>query len=65
MLVLTRKPGESVFLTDTRTGEPLGEVKFIAYSSNGQLRIGFECPKYIAIIRDNANQLKEEIDAET
>jgi sRNA-binding carbon storage regulator CsrA len=65
MLVLTRRAGESVFMTDTRTGEHLGEVKFIAYSSNGTLRIGFECPKHIAIVRDNANPLKEEADAES
>ena len=62
MLVLTRRPGESAFLTDTRTGEDLGEIKFISLTPHDTLRIGFECPLHISIVRDNANPLKEEID---
>jgi sRNA-binding carbon storage regulator CsrA len=64
MLLLTRRSGESVFLTDTRTGEKIGEVKIIGVNQGhmGMVRIGFECPDYIEIVRDDAKPLKENAD---
>jgi carbon storage regulator CsrA len=60
MLLLIRRPGESVFLHDKRTKELVGEVKIIAANS-GQVRIGFECPPHISIERDDIKNRREEV----
>ena len=59
MLLLTRRQGESVFLTDKRTNEIIGEVKIIA-ANPGAVRIGFACPSYISIQRDDMKSAKKE-----
>ncbi len=53
MLHLTRRSGESVDLTDNRTGERVGTITLLGIADNGQARIGFDCPAHIRITRDN------------
>lgn len=54
MLVLTRKPGERIFLND--------DIIFTVLSSNpGQVRIGIEAPNYVSIHREEIyNKIKKE-----
>ncbi len=59
MLLLTRRQGESVFLTDKRTNEVIGEVKIMS-ANPGAVRIGFACPSHIAITRDDMKSVKKE-----
>ena len=58
MLLLTRRPNESVYLTDTRTGEEIAQVKIISVDGR-VVRIGFDCPSSISIVRDDAKPLQE------
>ena len=59
MLLLTRKEGESVDLHDTRTNEPIATVTVCALLPNGVIRIGFEAPPHVRILRDNAKNKEE------
>jgi carbon storage regulator CsrA len=52
MLLLTRKVGESV--TCSVDGVPLVTVKVLELWPNGQVRLGFEADRTVAILRDNA-----------
>ncbi len=52
MLILTRQVGEAVVLTDTTTGEVLGEVKLLGLTPT-EARIGFNCPRHIEVLRDD------------
>jgi carbon storage regulator CsrA len=53
MLQLTRRVNEAVELRDTRTGEIIGTVIILGFT-RAAVRVGFECPKHIAVVRDNA-----------
>lgn len=50
MLVLTRKPGEQVVLTDEETGREIGRVELVRVGPN-TCRIGFHFPPGINIAR--------------
>ena len=61
MLLLGRKPMESVIIRNTETHEEI-EVKLMAIMNN-QIRLGFDAPKHINIIRkeiDTHHNRKEE-----
>ena len=48
MLVLTRKPGQSIILS--------GGIRFVIKRiSGGQVRVGIEAPEHVKIIRDEIN----------
>ena len=51
MLVLTRKSGEGITLTDKRTGEVLAKVSVI-FTRPGEAQLGFEAPPHVHILRD-------------
>lgn len=51
MLILTRRPGETIAIT-TPSGETI-KVQFIERKGN-QIRLGFDAPKEITIMRDDA-----------
>jgi carbon storage regulator CsrA len=61
MLVLTRRAGESVFLTDSNTGQSLGEIKILNVTPGHGVRIGFDCPAHISIVRDDVNEQVKEV----
>ncbi len=50
MLVLTRELRKSVTLLDLRTGEVVAVVS-VQQNRNGKIRLGFEAPKHINIVR--------------
>jgi carbon storage regulator len=54
MLVLTRKPGERIFIND--------DIVFtILYCNAGQVRVGIEAPEYVSIHREEIyNKIKKE-----
>lgn len=61
MLKLTRKPGEVVFITDTRTGERIAEVHVAPIQpTNRQVSLGFVGPSYIQFLRDDAKELRRD-----
>ena len=48
MLVLTRKPGQSIILS--------GGIRFVIKRiGGGQVRVGIEAPEHVKIIRDEIN----------
>jgi len=51
MLVLQRKIGNTVLLFNSKM-EQVGEVKFLRYLGNGIIKIGFDLPKDITILRE-------------
>lgn len=55
MLVLTRKSGEGVTLTDRETGEVLAKVSVI-FTRPGEAQLGFEAPERVHILRDEVAQ---------
>jgi sRNA-binding carbon storage regulator CsrA len=59
-LILTRKLGGAVDFTDTRTGELLGTIRILGIAKNGEVRMGFDCPDYICIERDDIKQRRFE-----
>lgn len=56
MLILERKQGESVDLTDRRTGKVLATVKIMETLPDGSIRLGFNAGRDVIIMRDNAKQ---------
>lgn len=55
MLVLTRRAGEGVELTDRDTGEVIATVK-VLFTRIGEATLGFEAPERVHILRDDAVQ---------
>jgi carbon storage regulator CsrA len=53
MLVLTRRTNESVDLIDSLSGVRLATITVTGISANGVVRLGFDCPDYIYIERDD------------
>lgn len=49
MLVITRYPGESVYIETT---DGMIRVDFIEHRTSGQIRLGFLAPRAIAIWRE-------------
>ena len=56
MLMLTRKPGQAVDLIDTNTGQVIATVLLIACLNGNSVRLGFDAPPHIHIIRDDAKR---------
>jgi carbon storage regulator CsrA len=56
MLMLTRRAGESIDLTDTVTGKVVATVTVLAFLPGGLVRLGFVAPATISILRDNAKE---------
>lgn len=56
MLVLTRKEGEAVDITDRRTGQHIATVVILGVKSGGNVRIGFEGEPHIKFLRDDAKE---------
>lgn len=54
MLILTRRPSEAVDLTDKRTGEVVATVTVLGLVGGGLVRLGFDAPPHVQILRDNA-----------
>lgn len=50
MLILTRKPGEAIYV-----GEDI-VVVYVGQNSNGSARIGIVAPPEVKILRDNAKE---------
>jgi len=54
MLVLTRKPGQSINLSSTTCGDC--NIRFVIKRiGGGQVRVGIEAPEHVKIIRDDIN----------
>jgi sRNA-binding carbon storage regulator CsrA len=51
MLVLTRRPGQSVIIFD-QDGKQLGRVMLIKVGSSDQVRIGFDFPLENGVVRE-------------
>lgn len=64
MLMLTRKAGESVDLTDAVTGRKVATVQVLAFLPNDVVRLGFVAPPTITIMRDNAKRRMEADESE-
>ena len=56
MLVLSRKPGESITLD---TGKELIRVVHLETYDSGRIKIGFEAPKSVTILRDELTTLED------
>lgn len=54
MLILVRRQNESVDIIDSRTNEIICTVFMLGSIAAGGARLGFEAPKHINIIRDDA-----------
>ena len=54
MLILTRHHGESIDLLDRETGEIIATIRVMSVSAQGNVRLGFEAPDWVQILRDNA-----------
>lgn len=52
MLVLTRKPGEAVEITDDNTGQLLATIHVLGVKGGGQVRIGFHGEPHVKFMRD-------------
>ena len=50
MLALSRKKGESVIITDSKTGDVI-KVQVVHWN-NGSVRLGFEAPENMIIKRE-------------
>lgn len=59
MLILTRRKGESVDMIDRDTDTVLATITLLELLPNGTVRLGFEAPDYVRIIRDNAVRREE------
>jgi carbon storage regulator CsrA len=57
MLILTRKIEEAV--TITSPGGQEVTVRVLGFPSSGEVRLGFDAPSYVKIMRDNARVRKE------
>lgn len=53
MLFLTRRRGEAVDLTFRETGEVIATVSVVELLPNGVVRLGFNAPAHVKIVRDN------------
>jgi sRNA-binding carbon storage regulator CsrA len=56
MLMLTRSKGQAVDITDSRTGEVVCRLVVLETFSDRTVRLGFDAPRHISILRDNAVQ---------
>jgi len=55
MLILTRRPGESIIVTDTRTGD---RITFTVIQAKGNnIRVGTRAPEYYTIHREEVQSL--------
>ena len=54
MLILTRHHGEAIDLLDRETGEIIATIRVMSVSAQGNVRLGFEAPDWVQILRDNA-----------
>lgn len=64
MLMLTRKPGQAVDLIDSNSGAVLATVTLMACLSGNQVRLGFDAPPHIHIVRDDAKRRGKDGDQE-
>ena len=64
MLVLTRRVNEAVELRDTRTGEFIGTVMVLGVAG-AIVRIGFDSPKHVQIMRDDTVNKRRKEDEDT
>lgn len=55
MLILTRSKGQAVDLKDERTGEVVARV-VVCEILHDSIRLGFDAPRHISVLRDNAKQ---------
>ncbi len=65
MLILTRRKGEAVDIIDREKGGVLCTVTLLELLPNGTVRIGFDAPEHIRIIRDNAVRRHDDGDEES
>ena len=54
MLILTRRTGQAVDLIDKATGKAVATVTVLDITGDHQIRLGFDAPPHISILRDNA-----------
>jgi sRNA-binding carbon storage regulator CsrA len=54
MLMLTRGKGQAVDITDTTTGAVIARVLVLEVGPGQCVRLGFDAPRHIKILRDNA-----------
>jgi carbon storage regulator CsrA len=54
MLMLTRNKGESIDIIDSNTQELLCTITLLQIITKDRARLGFDAPKHISIVRDNA-----------
>lgn len=52
MLVLDRRPDESLILTDERTGESLGKITVLREASTGRTKLGITAPPHVRVERN-------------
>lgn len=64
MLILTRRKGEAVDLIDRRSEEVIATVTLLELLPNGNVRLGFDAPEHVRIIRDNAVRRHDDGDEE-
>lgn len=62
MLILTRRRGEAVDLLVRATGEPIATVTVLGLMGDGQVRLGFDAPDTVRILRDNAKHTERDED---
>lgn len=60
MLILTRREAECVYLIDRDTGEVVATVKVLSVTPFGVVRLGFDAPDSIQILRDNIKDMTHE-----
>ena len=65
MLILTRRKGEAVDIIDRERGDVLCTVTLLELLPNGTVRIGFDAPEFIRIIRDNAVRRHDDGESES
>lgn len=60
MLILMRKRGEAVDIIDRDSNTVLATVTVLEVVSGNNVRLGFDAPQHIKIIRDNAVRRDED-----
>jgi carbon storage regulator CsrA len=60
LLVLTRRPGEGITMTDRKTGKLICHLQAMEGKGN-QLRIKIEAPEEVLILRDELLLEREEV----
>jgi len=56
VLILTRREGEAVDVTDVNTGAHIATIRVMRIKAGGQVRLGFEAGPEVKFLRDDVKE---------